>query len=188
MLALVPRSKGARLETDHEALLEAQGLAACPGPHQRIDRKIAAAIPKRSRPVAFLKSTINPATRQHHGLDLLPLTASSRACAAISSADPKKIDQVPCASMWLRGSVRQRSQETKAVPTKQAAAPENSSIAVLATRTDTPSVPGANGVSSRPKSGHGGGLLAGCQRSNPLAQARVMSCSLKFSTMKVSPS
>jgi len=44
ILALVPRSKVARLETDHEALLEAQGLATRPGPRQRIDRKIAAAI------------------------------------------------------------------------------------------------------------------------------------------------
>jgi predicted DNA-binding transcriptional regulator YafY len=44
ILALVPRSKVARLETDHEALLEAQGLAARPGPRQRIDRKIIAAI------------------------------------------------------------------------------------------------------------------------------------------------
>lgn len=44
ILALVPRSKAARLETDHEALLEAQGLATRPGPRQRIDRKIAAAI------------------------------------------------------------------------------------------------------------------------------------------------
>jgi predicted DNA-binding transcriptional regulator YafY len=44
ILALVPRSKAARLETDHEALLEAQGLAARPGPRQRIDRKIVAAI------------------------------------------------------------------------------------------------------------------------------------------------
>jgi len=44
ILALVPRSKAARLETDHEALLEAQGLAARPGPRQRIDRKIVAAV------------------------------------------------------------------------------------------------------------------------------------------------
>ena len=44
ILALVPRSKVARLETDHEALLEAQGLARRPGPRQRIDRRIAAAI------------------------------------------------------------------------------------------------------------------------------------------------
>ena len=44
VLALVPRSKAARLETDHEALLEAQGLAARPGPRQKIDRRIAGAI------------------------------------------------------------------------------------------------------------------------------------------------
>lgn len=44
ILALVPRAKAARLETDHEALLEAQGLAARPGPRQRIDRAVLAAI------------------------------------------------------------------------------------------------------------------------------------------------
>ncbi len=44
VVALVPRSKAARLETDHEVLLEAQGLAARPGPRQRIDRTVAAAI------------------------------------------------------------------------------------------------------------------------------------------------
>ena len=44
IMALVPRTKAVRLETDHEALLEAQGLAARPGPRQRIDRKIGAAI------------------------------------------------------------------------------------------------------------------------------------------------
>ena len=36
ILALVPRSKIARIETDHEALLEAQGLAARPGPAARL--------------------------------------------------------------------------------------------------------------------------------------------------------
>jgi predicted DNA-binding transcriptional regulator YafY len=44
VLALVPRTKAARLETDHEVLLEAQGLAARPGPRQRIDRHISQAI------------------------------------------------------------------------------------------------------------------------------------------------
>jgi len=44
MLALVPRSKIARLETDHEALLEAQGLAARPGPSARIAPQIASTI------------------------------------------------------------------------------------------------------------------------------------------------
>src|SRR5260370_34099073 len=40
IMALVPRSKIARLETDHEALLEAQGLAARPGPSTRIPPQI----------------------------------------------------------------------------------------------------------------------------------------------------
>ena len=44
IMGLVPRTRAVRLETDHEALLEAQGLAARPGPRQRIDRKIGAAI------------------------------------------------------------------------------------------------------------------------------------------------
>jgi predicted DNA-binding transcriptional regulator YafY len=44
ILALVPRSKIARLETDHEALLEAQGLATRPGPSARIAPQIALTI------------------------------------------------------------------------------------------------------------------------------------------------
>src|SRR5947209_2021683 len=44
ILALVPRSKIARIETDHEALLEAQGLAARPGPTARIAPEIASTI------------------------------------------------------------------------------------------------------------------------------------------------
>jgi predicted DNA-binding transcriptional regulator YafY len=43
-LALVPRNKVARLETDHEALLEAQGLAARPGPTARLTPEISAKI------------------------------------------------------------------------------------------------------------------------------------------------
>jgi predicted DNA-binding transcriptional regulator YafY len=44
VLALVPRAQMARLETDLEALLEAQGLAARPGPRERINPGIVAAI------------------------------------------------------------------------------------------------------------------------------------------------
>jgi hypothetical protein len=69
IVALVPRSKVARLETDHEALLEAQGL--------RRDRDHASEStagsplrsPKRSRPVVSWRSTISPAV------------SLSRACA-----------------------------------------------------------------------------------------------------------
>jgi predicted DNA-binding transcriptional regulator YafY len=44
ILALVPRSKAARLETDYEALLEAQGFAARPGPRPRSDTEVMASI------------------------------------------------------------------------------------------------------------------------------------------------
>jgi predicted DNA-binding transcriptional regulator YafY len=44
ILALVPRNKIARVETDHEALLEAQGLASRPGPAARITPEIASTI------------------------------------------------------------------------------------------------------------------------------------------------
>jgi len=55
ILALVPRSKVARLATDHEVLLEAQGLAARPGPRQRIDRKIAAVVAEAIKAPRFLE-------------------------------------------------------------------------------------------------------------------------------------
>jgi predicted DNA-binding transcriptional regulator YafY len=44
VLALVPRRSMARLETDHEALLEAQGLIARPGPRPKIDEEATTAI------------------------------------------------------------------------------------------------------------------------------------------------
>jgi predicted DNA-binding transcriptional regulator YafY len=44
ILTLVPRRSMARLETDHEALLEAQGVIARPGPKPKIDEDAAAAI------------------------------------------------------------------------------------------------------------------------------------------------
>lgn len=40
IMALVPRSKALRLETDHAALLEAQGFVVRPGPRPRIDEAI----------------------------------------------------------------------------------------------------------------------------------------------------
>lgn len=44
IMALVPRNKALRLETDHEALLEAQGFVARPGPRPRIDEEIVSTI------------------------------------------------------------------------------------------------------------------------------------------------
>jgi predicted DNA-binding transcriptional regulator YafY len=42
VVALVPGSKAARLDTDHDALLEAQGFVARPGPRPLVDETIAA--------------------------------------------------------------------------------------------------------------------------------------------------
>jgi predicted DNA-binding transcriptional regulator YafY len=44
LMALVPPAKALRLETDHEALLEAQGLASRPGPRPRFDVAVAQSI------------------------------------------------------------------------------------------------------------------------------------------------
>ena len=44
ILALVPRKRMARLETDHEALLEAHGLVARPGPRPKIQSEVASTI------------------------------------------------------------------------------------------------------------------------------------------------
>jgi len=44
VMSLIPRPKVTRLETDHDALLEAQGFVARPGPRPRIDQECAANI------------------------------------------------------------------------------------------------------------------------------------------------
>ncbi len=44
VLSLVPRRNMARLETDHDALLEAQGFSARPGPRPNVDEKITATV------------------------------------------------------------------------------------------------------------------------------------------------
>jgi predicted DNA-binding transcriptional regulator YafY len=70
IMALVPRPIVARLETDLAALLEAQGLAARPGPRQRIDRKIIAAIAEAIKACRMMevdyqsRDEPNPSTRR----------------------------------------------------------------------------------------------------------------------------
>jgi predicted DNA-binding transcriptional regulator YafY len=55
ILALVPRTKAAGLETDYEALLEAQGLAARPGPKPKIDPQVTAKISEAVKACVLLK-------------------------------------------------------------------------------------------------------------------------------------
>jgi predicted DNA-binding transcriptional regulator YafY len=54
ILALVPRAKAVRLETDYEALLEAQGLAARAGPRPRVDPRVMAAVSEAIKACRFL--------------------------------------------------------------------------------------------------------------------------------------
>jgi predicted DNA-binding transcriptional regulator YafY len=69
ILSLVPRGRMARVQTDHEALLEAQGLASRPGPKARIEPEIAATISEslkrseRLRIVYRSRTSSGPATR-----------------------------------------------------------------------------------------------------------------------------
>ena len=53
-MLLVPRSKAARLETDYEALLEAHGLAARPGPRPRTEPAVMASIAEALKACRFL--------------------------------------------------------------------------------------------------------------------------------------
>ena len=70
ILALVPRSKAARLETDHEALLEAQGLAARPGhASASISRSRRAALPagpKRTRRRTIVQRAVHRVAQRDH--------------------------------------------------------------------------------------------------------------------------
>ena len=54
VLALVPRAKAVRLETDHEALLEALGLAARPGPRPRTAPGVMVAISEALKACRYL--------------------------------------------------------------------------------------------------------------------------------------
>jgi predicted DNA-binding transcriptional regulator YafY len=92
ILALVPRSRITRLETDHEALLEAQGLAARPGPSARIAPQIALTIStalkssERLRIVYHSRGSAKPTARvvEPYGV----LIGIRRYLVAKSKADP----------------------------------------------------------------------------------------------------
>ena len=110
ILALVPRSKAARIETDHEALLEAQGLAARPGPRQRIDRKIIVAIAEAIKACRMLeveyRSRDETAPRRRRLAPYGLLTGLRRYLVARPDDDPVRH---PCVSTWWRTSARPRS-------------------------------------------------------------------------------
>lgn len=83
-MALVPRNKALRLETDHEALLEAQGFVARPGPRPRIDEEIVRVIGKVSKPANGWRSLINP-TRIRNIVHVVLLRSASCLVSAFIS-------------------------------------------------------------------------------------------------------
>jgi len=93
ILALVPRNKIARVETDHEALLEARGLASRPGPAARIAPEIASTIPtalkssQRLRIVYHSRGSTTPTARviEPYGV----LIGIRRYLVAKPTADPE---------------------------------------------------------------------------------------------------
>jgi predicted DNA-binding transcriptional regulator YafY len=87
ILALIPRQRAARIETDHEALLEAQGLAARPGPRPRINHEIAAAI---SEAIKFTyRSRSDKAARDRMIMPYGILVGLRRYAVARTLEDPK---------------------------------------------------------------------------------------------------
>lgn len=68
ILALIPRARVARLETDHEALLEAHGFVARPGPRPRQHPEIAATLTEAIKGARILEILYKPAGRGSEGL------------------------------------------------------------------------------------------------------------------------
>ncbi|MCW5749618.1 MAG: WYL domain-containing protein [Alphaproteobacteria bacterium] len=72
LLALVPRSRMAGLETDYEALLEAQGLAARPGPRPKVDPAIADAVSQAIKACRLLEIDYRPRGKRAHRRSIAP--------------------------------------------------------------------------------------------------------------------
>lgn len=63
VMSLVPREKKARLETDHDALLEAQGFVARPGPRPRLNERVEAALADAIKACAVVEIDYKPRGR-----------------------------------------------------------------------------------------------------------------------------
>jgi predicted DNA-binding transcriptional regulator YafY len=92
MLALVPSAKAARLDTDHDALLEAQGFVARPGPRPLIDEHVAQSVADAIKACLVLeidyKARNDPAPRRRAVMAYGLLTGSRRYLVARPEADP----------------------------------------------------------------------------------------------------
>lgn len=114
--ALVPRTRKARLETDHEALLEAMGVLARPGPRPRIDEAISEIVLEALKACRVLEidyrspTAHEPTTRRVAPYGIL--TGARRYLVALPVADPigpirtYRLDAVAAARLCEEGFVR----------------------------------------------------------------------------------
>lgn len=72
ILALVPREKAARLETDHEALLEAQGFVARPGARPKSDSRLAEILAEAIKACRVLEIDYRPRGKQQTTSRVMP--------------------------------------------------------------------------------------------------------------------
>lgn len=116
ILALVPRSRIARLETDHDALLEAQGLAARPGPRPQVDAKVVAVVSEAIKSCRMLqiayRSWDDPAPRLRQVAPYAVLSGLRRYVVARPAEDPSgamryyRFDQISEAQLLPESFVR----------------------------------------------------------------------------------
>ena len=72
ILALVPRDRVRRLETDHEALLEAQGFVARPGPRPKADAGIAETLSEAIKACRVVEIVYSPRNRARTTSRVMP--------------------------------------------------------------------------------------------------------------------
>jgi len=72
IMALVPRDRARRLETDHEALLEAQGFVARPGPRPKADAAIAEVLSEAIKACRVVEIDYRPRNRAKTSSKVMP--------------------------------------------------------------------------------------------------------------------
>jgi predicted DNA-binding transcriptional regulator YafY len=116
VLALVPSARASRLETDHDALLEAQGFVARPGPRPLIDDAVAQALAEAIKACLVLEidyqARSDPAPRRRAVMPFGLLAGARRYLVARPEDDPAgpvrtyRLDAVASASLTDRPFAR----------------------------------------------------------------------------------
>ncbi len=116
ILALVPDARAGRVETDHDALLEAQGFVARPGPRPRVDEAVSEAVAQAIKACLVLeidyRARTDPAPRRRAVMPYGLLSGARRYLVARPENDPQgpvrtyRLDSVAGASPTTRGFER----------------------------------------------------------------------------------